>query len=318
MKRITLLFLVVLVCFGTLHAQGVAINADGSNPNASSILDVKSTDKGMLIPRMTNAEITLFGTTLGTSDRGMIVFNIDDMKLEYWDGADWKTMVTKTSSPGNSSDGTSYCSEGVTDYDGNKYKTVKIGNQCWMAENLKSNHYADGSAITEAYNYDTEYGNGLTYGYLYTWAAVMNGTGSSSSNPSGVQGVCPDGWHVPSDAEWRELEMTLGMTTAEANSEGYRGSHSEGRKIKETEDAFLWTDHANRGTNSSGFSALPGGCHCYGSFFSLEGNAAFWSSTESPNPQTNAWYRSVISIEEEVFRGTYLKSYSLSVRCLQD
>jgi len=111
MKQITLLVIAMLINSGILYAQGIAINADGSAPNGSAMLDVKATDKGILIPRLTN-------------------FNSDDIKLEYWDGSKWKTMVTKTSSSGSSSDGNSFCSEGLTDYDGHKYKTVKIGDQC--------------------------------------------------------------------------------------------------------------------------------------------------------------------------------------------
>ena len=111
----------------------------------------------------------------------------------------------------------------VTDYDGNIYQTVQIGNQVWMAENLKSIHYADGTPLVSGTgvgditgNYTTKYyfyyvddsaTYAGTYGALYTWAAVMNGAASSNNNPSGVQGVCPDGCHRPSEAEWKELEM---------------------------------------------------------------------------------------------------------------
>jgi len=300
-----------------LFAQGVAINDSGDPPNGSAVLDVKSTSKGVLLPRLTNAEITTLGATLGAADAGMTVFNSEDLKLEYWDGTKWKTMVTKTSSSGSSSDGTSFCSEGVTDYDGHHYKTVKIGDQCWMAENLKSNHNADGTSITEVYNYENEYGNGLTYGYLYTWAAVMNGEPSSEDNPSGVQGVCPDGWHVPSDAEWKELEMTLGMTSAETNTWGIRGSHSEGRKLKVTEEAFLWTDHANRGTNSSGFTALPGGRALNGSTFeSLMSYAFFWTTTQFDG--SAAYYRNLQYDNNQVGRQYIAKWYGFSCRCVQD
>ncbi len=119
----------------------------------------------------------------------------------------------------------------VADYDGNTYKTIKIGKQWWMAENLKVTHYDDGTAISlvtsdtawaslgnnstdKAYCYHSNNENGEkdTYGALYTWAAAMNGAGSSSANPSGTQGVCPTGWHLPSDKEWKQLEMYLGMT----------------------------------------------------------------------------------------------------------
>lgn len=107
----------------------------------------------------------------------------------------------------------------VKDIDGNKYDAVKIGNQVWMASNLRTTRYADGTAIplgeigtysfTEPYHYVSgSYGsneenmvNVSTYGLLYNWKAVMWNWSSSNTNPSGVQGICPTGWHVPSDAE---------------------------------------------------------------------------------------------------------------------
>ncbi len=113
--------------------------------------------------------------------------------------------------------------ETVTDIDLNVYQTVQIGDQIWMAENLKTTRYADGSDIPlvegsvewdaltatgKAYCwYDNSTTNRDIYGGLYTWSAAMNGAASSEANPSGVQGVCPDGWHLPSDAEWKELEI---------------------------------------------------------------------------------------------------------------
>ena len=117
----------------------------------------------------------------------------------------------------------------LVDYDGNFYQTVQIGNQVWMTENLKVTHYADGTTIPLVtdntawgnlddnntdkaycyYNNDAN-GEGDIYGTLYTWAAAMNGASSSSANPSGVQGVCPTGWHLPSNAEWTELTDYLG------------------------------------------------------------------------------------------------------------
>jgi uncharacterized protein (TIGR02145 family) len=287
------LFIVALPLFfsSVMFAQ-VGISSDNSAPNNSAMLDVKSTFKGMLIPRMTNAQISAFGSTLSSADKGMIVFNIDDIKMEYWDGTAWKTMVTKSSSTGSSSDGTSFCSEGVSDFNGHKYKTVKIGDQCWMAENLKSTNYADGSEISEHWAYNDDDALAHTYGRLYTWYAVMDGSPSSNSNPSFVQGICPNGWHVPSDGEWMQLERTLGMTTAESFSQGFRGSHSEGRKLKETSEAFLWYPTGNDGTNNSGFTALPGGyCTNAGFFVNLEFNAYFFSSTEFNSEQT--YYRSL-------------------------
>lgn len=107
----------------------------------------------------------------------------------------------------------------VTDVDGNTYNTVKIGEQCWMAENLRTTKYADNSLIYQGSGNSTTMGywyypngnpsNKQTYGLLYNWKAVMHGATSSNSIPSGVQGICPSGWHVPSDAEWYQLTNYL-------------------------------------------------------------------------------------------------------------
>ena len=103
----------------------------------------------------------------------------------------------------------------LTDIDGNVYNTVQIGSQCWMKENLRVTKYANDTTIplwnstnfSTVYRYypDNDSSNVSTYGYLYNWAAVMGGSGSSSTNPSGMQGICPAGWHLPSDAEWTQL-----------------------------------------------------------------------------------------------------------------
>jgi uncharacterized protein (TIGR02145 family) len=113
----------------------------------------------------------------------------------------------------------------VTDYDGNVYKTIKIGNQIWMAENLRTTHYSDGTPIENGtglgeistedttcrfFYYDDDTTNIEEYELLYNWYAATRGTDGSSSNPSGVQGISPKGWHIPSHAEWTELELFLG------------------------------------------------------------------------------------------------------------
>src|SRR4030042_2170348 len=116
-----------------------------------------------------------------------------------------------------------------------------------MQENLKTTHYADGSPLVDGtdsgdiawdqttkywFVYDDNPANKSTWGLLYTWAAVMNDAEASDSIPSGVQGVCPDGWHLPSDAEWKELEIYLGMSQVEADGTGWGGTN-EGGKRKE-------------------------------------------------------------------------------------
>lgn len=216
--------------------------------------------------------------------------------------------------------------EQVADYDGNSYNTVQIGNQCWMAENLKTTHYANGTEITLVedattwssltYNdkvmcyYDDDFTNASTYGALYTWAAASNGV-SSDTNPSDVQGACPDGWHLPSDDEWKVLEMYLGMSSGSANSLNWRGS--QGSSLKST---YGWYSNEN-GSNSSGFSGLPGGSRYQsGSFSSITKGSYFWSVTETS--ESEAMHRSLYYSMTGVHRNVSDKKKGRSVRCVKD
>ena len=220
----------------------------------------------------------------------------------------------------------------ITDYDGNEYSTVQIGNQCWMQGNLKVTHYSDGTIISlvegtsewdglietdEAYcYYDNSTANRDVYGALYTWAAAMDGAASSNANPSRIQGVCPDGWHLPSDAEWKQLEKYLGMSQAEADGTGYYRGTDEGGKLKET-GTVQWDSPNTGATNSSGFAALPGGSRSRdGGFNGMGSGAVFWSSMEDIS--VLAWDRALHYGHSEVLRGSNYKNFGFSVRCLRD
>jgi uncharacterized protein (TIGR02145 family) len=207
----------------------------------------------------------------------------------------------------------------MTDQDGNTYKTVKIGNQWWMAENLKVTHYRNGDAIpnvtdsttwraltTGAYcNYDNNAGNVATYGRLYNWYAV-----NDSRN------IAPTGWHVPSDAEWQTLMMTLGMSQADADSEGYRGA-GIGDKLKESGTTH-WSSPNTGATNTSGFSALPGGYRGGGNgyFYDVGAYAGFWSSSEVNS--SLVWFRSLSFDHSEVKRYIDWKKSGYSIRLFRD
>ena len=194
----------------------------------------------------------------------------------------------------------------VTDIDGNVYQTVKIGDQWWMAENLKVKHYRNGDAIpnvtdnTEWSNlttcaycaYNNDEGNADTYGYLYNWYAV---------NYS--QNIAPEGWHVPADAEWQTLVDYLG------------GSAVAGGIIKETETDH-WQDPNAGATNERGFSGLPGGLrNIDGTFMRIGEKAQFWSSTEMSKYFARSWGASWI---DTGLPGTYdYKHYGFSIRCVK-
>lgn len=204
------------------------------------------------------------------------------------------------------------------DYDGNVYRTVQIGNQWWMAENLKVTQYANGTAIPlvtdktvwinlgdnntdKAYCYYNNDPNS-EYGALYTWTAATNGI-SNYFNPSGVQGICPTGWHIPSYIEWDELIDFLG------------GFGVAGGKLKET-SAIHWNS-PNSGTNESGFTALPsGGRHDRDGTFHSIGNAGTWWSSFSYNDKADTF--EIYNDSDIVNNRNLWLSSGFSVRCVRD
>jgi len=196
--------------------------------------------------------------------------------------------------------------------DNKTYSWVKIGTQTWMAENLaflpSVSPSADGS-VTSAFYYVYGYQgssvneaiiseNYKQYGVLYNWTAAMNGESASSLVPSGVQGSCPAGWHLPSDAEWTMMTDYLGS--------------SAGMKIKAT---IGWS--SGNGENISGFNALPGGRTLEsGSFYGLYNYAYFWSSSLGGSSDANC--RSLDHGNDRVDGGFVSRSFGFSVRCLKD
>jgi uncharacterized protein (TIGR02145 family) len=161
-----------------------------------------------------------------------------------------------------------------------------------------------------------------SYGVLYNWTAAMNGAVSSRTNPSGVQGVCPIGWHLPSDPEWTALENYLA-------DHGYNYDRSSGggrNKIAMSMAAQSnWSPYAGKGTvgdnlsanNRSGFSALPGGfLDDYHTFGYIGYGGYWWTSTSSGDSKD--WYRYIGYFAEYVYRDDYQKLYGFSIRCLKD
>jgi uncharacterized protein (TIGR02145 family) len=219
----------------------------------------------------------------------------------------------------------------VTDYNENNYWTVLIGDQIWMAENLRATHFEDGTAISQV-DSDTDwenlsmndkaycwYANNTSnrdlYGGLYTWAAAVNGETGSSSNPSEIQGVCPDGWHLPSDEEWKQLEIYLGMSLAAVNQTTWRGT-DEGNKLKE-QGTEHWVSSNSEVDNSTGFTGLPGGFrYDDGRFIDIGQGSAYWTATD--NNSTDAWYRSISHARSTILRMSYNKKHGFSVRCVKD
>ncbi len=176
--------------------------------------------------------------------------------------------------------------------DGNRYKVVKIGSQIWMAENLRF------KVLNGCWAYDDNEENAKKYGYLYDWETACK--------------VAPKGWHLPSDDEWKQLEIALGMSKTEADKEWLRGE-GIGAKLKSVSG---WKYEGN-GTNESGFNALPVGCCKINGSFNEDGyNANVWSST--PRGGEDAWYHSLGCNYSGVGRYDGFRTYGFSVRLIKD
>jgi uncharacterized protein (TIGR02145 family) len=189
----------------------------------------------------------------------------------------------------------------VKDIDGNIYKTVTIGKQVWMAENLKTTKYNDGKVIPTGNDawyrtdaicfYDNSFINKRDYGALYNWDAVLSGK------------LCPIGWHVSTDAEWTTLTTFLG------------GESVAGGKLKEIGTTH-WLSPNVGATNESGFTVLPSGSLNRGEFNNMMYYGYFWTATSASD--LTAWFRSISKYDGQVVRATYTKSVGFAVRCLKD
>jgi uncharacterized protein (TIGR02145 family) len=200
------------------------------------------------------------------------------------------------------------------EHEGYSYSTVQIGEQCWFAENCRylpivsdlsinsttEPHYSvygyEGTDVTAA----KATSNYATYGVLYNWPAVM------------TEGICPTGWHIPTDLEWQTMEMSLGMSASDASSSGWRGT-DEGYQMKSTSD---WNDYGNgNGSNSSGFTGLPGGYRASSGSFYSGVDGYWWSASES---SSYSWSRTLYGNDDRVFRYDNNRKLGFSARCVRD
>jgi len=221
------------------------------------------------------------------------------------------------------------CPEEVTDIDGNHYAVVQIGNQCWMAENMRTTHYADGKPLKDgnsgradslissfsqppdlvigwyfAYEGDSLHSN--EYGFLYNWPSVVNGLEVSRNSDGYIQGLAPNGWHIPEVDEWRALIDYLG------------GVEIAGARLKDPTSP-RWGPGGSEGFGDSGFLALPGGCSIYNNSYLGEGESAyFWTAT--PTIVNHAYH---ILLSKYDSRANVLghqdsKRFGYSLRCVMN
>jgi uncharacterized protein (TIGR02145 family) len=274
MKKLLALFLLFTFYFLlSSSAQNVGIGTN--TPNAFAILEVSSTNKGFLPPRMTYVQ----RNAIVNPAAGLIVYCTDcglpGGEPQYFNGTSWFRFNGNPTT--------------VIDVDGNIYPTVTIGNQTWMAENLRTKKYSDGTIIRLVtddrewrmsiatssplmcwYNNDEATYTGIKFGALYNGYAINPGT-------NGNKNVCPSGWHVPSEADWATLITFLGDELVRA----FGGSYAGGGKMKTTGTQY-WQSPNTDATNSSGFSGLPAGFRGdFGSFSGVGTKGVWWSSESS-------------------------------------
>ena len=280
-------FIIALFITTSSNAQvGIGVSTAARNPSAQ--LEVFSTTKGLLPPRMTTTE----RDAIVNPASGLVIFNSTTNSLEYKSSTGWVLLAAATPTV-------------IPD----ALPTIQIGIQKWMTQNLNTSFYRNGDTIpyvTDATAwaglttgawcyYNNDPANGEIYGKLYNWYAVKDSTHG---------GLAPLGWHIPTDAEWTTLTTTLGGTSV------------AGGKMKMA-GTTKWTTPNTGATNSSGFAGLPGGYRYFnGTFSSIGYNGIWWSSTEVS--ATNAWFRYLGYSDSNVDRFDDGKTNGFSVRCLRD
>jgi uncharacterized protein (TIGR02145 family) len=284
MKKIKLLICFIAISI-TISAQSVGIGT--STPEASAQLDVSSTTKGFLPPRMTAEE----RIAISSPAEGLLIYQTNaPVGFYFYKGAVWTRL-----------------SETTTSTNGGASPIVTICCQSWMTKNLDVATYRNGDTIPEVTDaaewaalttgaycyYDNDSATyAATYGKLYNWYAVND-----------PRGLAPEGWHIPTDFEWTTLSNCLGGTA--------------GGAMKETGTTH-WQSPNTDATNISGFTGLPGGWRRWvGPFVYIGYFGNFWSSTEFYTTSI-AWYRNLTYGNGSIYRYSEDKQEGYSVRCLRD
>ncbi len=272
-----------------------------NSPDASAIVDINSTSKGFLPPRVASINV------ISTPAEGLMIYDLSSHCMRYYNGSAWSNCIGVYQPPFACGDVI------IDDRDSQAYTTVEIGTQCWMAENLNIGTMINGSSdptnnsTIEKYCYDNNTINCDTYGGLYQWDEIMQYV-----TTEGVQGICPTGWHIPTDAELCTLENYVDAGTISCSQTGERGIDA-GTNLKSTSG---WYSGGN-GIDLYGFTTLPTGYRTItGNFSTITFYAYFWSSSEHSSSTT--WSRTLFYYLDKVSRNYITKGNGFSVRCLQD
>jgi uncharacterized protein (TIGR02145 family) len=301
----------VLPVVSTSAVTEVTINSAISGGNITSDGNTEITARGICWNTGTEPTIADSKTSDGTGS-GEFTSNITGLVT----GTTYTIRAYATNEVGTAYGEEISFTTKVADVDGNQYNIVKIGTQVWMVENLKTTKYNDNSAIPNVtgnaawvalttpgyawYSNDAAYYKPIS-GALYNWHAVKTGK------------LCPTGWHVPTDADFNALEIGLGLPQAQADVWGWRGT-DHGKQLKNTTG---WNAGEN-GTNTSGFSAIPGGYRYYadGTFASAGTIGYWWSATE--HDAARGWYRRLDGNNNGVYKASTDKKAGKSVRCIKN
>lgn len=301
--------------YGAIYAQNGGMNVGSLNASNSVEVGAEAEHVSIMsslisLPPMTDSEIM----ALGSVPKGSVVYSWNSDVLLVFDGVFWKRI------DGNNDRYLSLpCSSSFKDKNGNEFKGVQIGEQCWMDRNLEVTVYPNGAPITHVpdasdwidlndtnsesdaayciYGDPTPSGQG--YGLLYTYAAAIR--------------ACPNGWHLPSDDEWMTLENFVDTGNGiDWNQMGWRGT-DVGTHLKSTTG---WISHS--GDNSSSFNDLPGGVRIYfnGEFMLAGEGSDLWTATEHDN--TYSWTRIIRDDKTNIAKYYYEKSNGQSIRCVKD
>ena len=317
MKKALILVTLLFLSIKIIAQVGIGT----TTPNSNSVLDVVSTNKGFLPPRVANV------AAITTPVAGLMIYDVSNQCMRYYNGTKWSDCLGGIIAASPCGTATT-----MTDIDGNIYPIVSIDDKCWMTADLKVSRYPNGDPIPyiddnatwgalvdnntdDAYSFYGDSNNdGIVdiaypdYGALYSYSAAIADNwarDNSTTNSAGGQGICPNGWHLPTDAEWTTLTTFLG------------GSSVAGGKMKETGTTH-WNSPNTGATNSSGFTALPSGYRysSNGTFRNVAYSGVWWSGTEGSS--SGAYYRYLNYNSADANRNNNNKSYGFCVRCIRD